>query len=82
MGAIQAPPVGLWTLDYGFLTPPDFGLQDFDPMDFGLQGFDPLGLRTSTFGIERRTSWLARWHVSHNYFYIGVYTNLACKLEY
>ena len=53
---LPSPPVGLWTLDYGFLTPLDFGLQDFDPMDFGLQGFDPLGLRTSTFGIERRTS--------------------------
>jgi hypothetical protein len=66
------PPVGLWTLDYEFLT----------PLDFGLQGFDPLGLWTSTRGIERRTSWLARWHVSHSYFYDDVYINLVCKLEY
>ena len=56
-----------WTLDFGILTPLDFGLRDFDP----------LGLWTSAFGIERRTSWLAMWHVSHNHFYSGIYTNLV-----
>jgi hypothetical protein len=35
----QPSAVGLWTLDYGFLT----------PLDFGLQGFDPRGLWTSEF---------------------------------
>ena len=64
---IKPPPVGLWTLDFGILTPLDFGLRDFDP----------LGLWTSAFGIERRTSWLAMWHVSHNHFYSGIYTNLV-----
>jgi hypothetical protein len=31
--------VGLWTLDYGFLTPLDFGLQDFDPLGRWTSGF-------------------------------------------
>ena len=37
----QAPPVGLWTLDYGFLTPLDFGLRDFDPPGLWTSGFRP-----------------------------------------